>query len=68
MRRPSGADARRRFAAALASIALLALAPHARAVEEFLSQLQTVAEIRFRGRHQLSAKDLKHALRTPTPS
>jgi outer membrane protein insertion porin family len=68
LRRRSGADARRRVVAALAGIALLALVPRARAAEEFLSQLQTVAEIRFRGLHHLSAKELKRALRTPSPS
>jgi len=68
LRRPARPDARRRVVAALAGIALLAVAPRARAVEEFLSQLQTVAEIRFRGRQQVSAKELRRALRTPTPS
>jgi outer membrane protein insertion porin family len=68
LRRPTGADVRRRALAVLAGIALLAVAPRARAVEEFLSQLQTVAGIRFEGRHHVSAKDLRRSLRTPTPS
>ena len=67
MRRPAGADVRR-LVAALGAIALLAAAPPARAVEDFLSQLKTVAEIRFRGRHHVSAKELKRSLRTPSPS
>jgi outer membrane protein insertion porin family len=52
----------------LAGLALVAAPPRARAVEEFLSQLQTVAEIRFQGRHHLPAKELKRSLRTPSPS
>jgi len=66
--RPAGPEARRRAAIALAAVALLAWAPMARAVEEFLSQLKSVAEIRFHGRHQLSAKELRRSLRTPSPS
>jgi outer membrane protein insertion porin family len=68
LRRPTGADVRSCALAVLAGIALLAAAPRARAADEFLSQLKTVAEIHFEGRHNMSAKDLRRSLRTPTPS
>ena len=68
MRRPTGADAGRGLLAALAGITLLAAAPRVRAADEFLTQLQIVREIRFQGRHHVSAKDLRRSLRTPSPS
>ena len=43
-------------------------APPARAGEDFLSQLQTVAEIRFQGLQHVPVKELRRALRTPWPS
>lgn len=40
----------------------------ARSAEDFASQLKTVASIRFKGRHKVSARELKAALRTKPPS
>ena len=67
MHRPAVADARPLLAAILAALALIGVVP-ARAAEDFVSQLQTVAEIRFRGREQVPPRELRRALRTRTPS
>jgi len=73
LRRPAAADLRRRLVGAALTVAVVAgcgAAPAraGSAPEDFLSQLKTIAEIRFRGRSQLPANELKRALRTRSPS
>jgi outer membrane protein assembly complex protein YaeT len=49
-------------------LSLVAFAASARAQSEFPGELQTVAEIRFEGRHHVPEKDLRAAIKTRPPS